>query len=146
MPTTQTDSTLRMPHGFIRPATIARVAWRLAALLVAAGCQASAPSSRELRCASPAPLTGRPDARAPGYIVLFHDSVDANVETTRLAAHYGFSPRNVYNTVVRGFAAEMTPATLAAVRCERSVQSIGHNGVLGHATGRVRAKIPSPAA
>ena len=77
--------------------------------------------------------------------MLFHDSLDANAETARLAARYGFATRNVYDTLVRGFTAEMSPSTLAALRCEPSVRSVDYNGVLGHANRQPPSTLTPPA-
>src|SRR5918999_4237604 len=72
-------------------------------------------------CDSPAPLVGIWDARAPRYIVVFHDTIDVTPEIDRLAARYGFQPRHVYEHVLGGFSAVLTPQTLASLRCEPSV-------------------------
>ena len=79
-------------------------------------------------CADPAPLRGQPDSRAPGYIVVFKDNVAARPETNRLATAYGFTPRHIYEFALQGFSAELTPAVVAVVRCEASVQSVEHDG------------------
>jgi hypothetical protein len=72
-------------------------------------------------CLSPAPVSGEFDPRAPGFIVVFDSGVDASVETPRLAGLYEFTPRHVFTHALQGFSAELTPATLAAIRCETSV-------------------------
>lgn len=79
-------------------------------------------------CADPAPLEGQSDARAPGYIVVFEANVEARPETNRLAAVYGFTPRYIYEFALQGFSADLTPDVVAAVRCETTVQSVGHDG------------------
>jgi hypothetical protein len=79
-------------------------------------------------CADPAPLGGEPDARAPGFIVVFEDNVEARPETNRLAEVYGFTPRYIYEFALQGFAADLTPDVVAAVRCEATVQSVSHDG------------------
>ena len=78
-------------------------------------------------CDSPAPLLGQFDPRASGYIVDLRDGVDAAQETDRLAARYGFAPRHVYTYVLGGFSADLTPAVVAAVRCEASVNNVEFN-------------------
>lgn len=80
-------------------------------------------------CPRPAPLAGRPHPAAPGYIVVYHDSVDALAETARLAGRYGVSPRHLYRTAVRGFSAELEPEVLQALRCEPSVNWVEHIAV-----------------
>jgi peptidase inhibitor I9 len=78
-------------------------------------------------CASPAPLFGTPDPRVPGYIVVFHDSVDGGQETARLAAEYGFEPTHVYRFALQGFSAELQPSVVAEVRCEPTVTLVEHD-------------------
>jgi len=75
-------------------------------------------------CIRPAPLVGRFDPRAPGYIVDLSNGVDVAVETARLGEKYGFTARWVYTAVLGGFSAELTPQAVAGLRCERTVQSI----------------------
>jgi hypothetical protein len=70
---------------------------------------------------------GRFDPRAPGYIVAYHDSVDAQLETARLAAAYGFIPTHVYQFAIRGFSADLTPAVVAEVRCKATVRMVEHD-------------------
>ena len=81
-------------------------------------------------CSSPAPLLGHFDRRAPGFIVVFDSGVDASAEVRRLADLYGFTPRHVYTHALQGFSAELTPATLAAIRCETSVNYASFDGVV----------------
>ena len=91
------------------------------------GCQdATAPKSHTFKllqpsCSSPAPVLGRFDPDAPGFIVVFKGGVDAAQETPRLASLYGFTPRFIYTHALQGFSAQLTPSALAAVRCESSV-------------------------
>ena len=75
-------------------------------------------------CESPAALLGEFDPAAPGYIVVYREGVDAAGETDRLAMKYGFQPRFVYTHVLGGFSAELTPQTVAAVRCEATVDYV----------------------
>jgi hypothetical protein len=81
-------------------------------------------------CADSAPLLGTPDPAAPGYIVRFRDSVDAQAEASRLAARYGFVIRFVYQAAIKGFSADLSPATVTALRCEPSVAYIEYDGVV----------------
>lgn len=81
-------------------------------------------------CVDPAPLLGSADPRAPGYIVVFHDSLDARVETARLAARYDFVPSHVYEFALRGFSAQLSTPVVAEVRCEASVSYVEHDGVV----------------
>jgi hypothetical protein len=63
----------------------------------------------------------------PGYIVVFHDSVDGAQETARLAAEYGFEPTHVYRYALQGFSANLQPSVVAKVRCEPSVELVEHD-------------------
>lgn len=86
-------------------------------------------------CPDPAPVRGMYDPRAPGYIVVFHDSVDASVETARLAETYGFTPRHVYESALRGFSAVLSPEAVAGVRCQATVDYLEYNGIVSIASG-----------
>jgi hypothetical protein len=97
--------------------------------LTAVGCrEVSAPNSD--RCAQPAPLLGRYDPAAPGFIVQYRDGIDAVSETSRLASRYDFTPTYVYTAALHGFAAPLTPDVVASLRCESSVASVEHDGVV----------------
>lgn len=80
-------------------------------------------------CASPAPLLGQFDPGAPDYIVVFHDTVDAQTETAQLATQYSFTPSHVYVAALRGFSAALPPATVADLRCETSVAYLEYDQV-----------------
>ena len=96
-------------------------------VVLMSGCQeATAPVGG---CANPAPLEGGADPPAPGYIVVFHADVAPVAETERLAAKYDFTPRHVYEAALKGFAAELSDAALAGVRCEATVDYVEHDGV-----------------
>jgi hypothetical protein len=71
-----------------------------------------------------------PDSRAPEYIVVFHSTVDAEQEAARLAAAYGFHPRYVWAAALEGFSAELTPETVAEIRCEPAVDYVEHDQVI----------------
>jgi hypothetical protein len=76
-------------------------------------------------CADPAPITNSHDPTVQGYIVSFRDGTDAAVESARLAEVHGFSLRHVFaSPSLRGFSADMSPSSLAAVRCEERVESV----------------------
>jgi hypothetical protein len=79
-------------------------------------------------CDSPAPLTGIWSADAPRYIVVFRDTIDVTTEVDRLAARYDFQPLHVYEHVLGGFSAALTPQALANLRCEPSVSYVRHVG------------------
>jgi hypothetical protein len=81
-------------------------------------------------CSTPAPLLGRADPKAGGYIVQFRDGVAVQPEVDRLAAKYKFTARHVYQSALRGFSAELTVATLAGIRCEASVVSVEYDGTV----------------
>jgi hypothetical protein len=102
--------------------------------MLATGCGSDtnpvAPSPVQPSCTAPAPLLGVPNPAAPGYIVLFYDNVDAVAETQRLAAKHAFAPTYVYQSAIKGFAAQLRPEVVAALRCEPSVASIEYNSVV----------------
>jgi hypothetical protein len=79
-------------------------------------------------CGSPAPLEGIWSAAAPRYIVVLQDTIDVRTEVDRLAELYGFEPRHVWEHVLRGFSAELTPEALANLRCEPSISYVRHVG------------------
>lgn len=86
-------------------------------------------SAGAAQCSQPAALTGTPDSRTAGkYIVVFRDGTDAAGTTRRLAQKYGFEPRHVYEHALQGFAAPLTDAQLAGVRCEAEVKYVSHDG------------------
>lgn len=100
----------------------------LVSLAASAGLSTASRAQRPA-CPALAPLAGRPHPAAPGYIVVYHDSVDALAETARLAGRYDVSPRHLYRTAPPGFSAELEPEVLQALRCEPSVKWVEHNGV-----------------
>lgn len=77
-----------------------------------------------------APLHGRADAAAPGYIVVFIDGTDPDAVTDELAAAHGFTPRHVFRHALLGFAAELSDDALAAVRRHPAVKYVEHEGVV----------------
>lgn len=81
-------------------------------------------------CLRPAPLLGSYDPAAPGFIVVYRNGVDAVAETKVLAAKYQFTPTSVWTAALQGFAAEMSPQAVAAVRCEPSVLDVEHNALV----------------
>ncbi|HEX5724247.1 MAG TPA: protease inhibitor I9 family protein [Longimicrobiaceae bacterium] len=44
-----------------------------------------------------------------------------------LAREHGFTPSHVYESALLGFAARLTPAALAAVRCHPAVKYVEHD-------------------
>jgi hypothetical protein len=114
----------------------------LLALFLSVGCDNdSSPASPnepiQPACANPVPLSGKYDPRAPGYIVVYHADVNAAQETTRLAALYAFTPRSVWTSALQGFAADLTPEVVAAVRCEATVDYVEYDALVqGNAPAR----------
>lgn len=83
----------------------------------------------EPACEDPAPLEGEHDPAAPGYIVQFHDGVDAHATAAELAEKYGFTVDTVYDAALLGFfTPDATPEMVAGLRCEESVELVEHNG------------------
>lgn len=77
----------------------------------------------------PAPLHGKPDAAAAGYIVVYHDGTDPDAVTDELSAAHGFTPRHVFRHALLGFAAELAADALEAVRRHPAVKYVEHEGV-----------------
>ncbi len=83
------------------------------------------------QCSQPAPLIGTPDPRVAGqYIVVFHDGADPAGTTVRLAQKYGFQPAHVYQHALSGFAATLSDAAVASIRCESETRHVSHDGVI----------------
>lgn len=101
-----------------------------AAAAFGAGCAADSEAPQALVCISPAPLAGRFDARAPGYVVRFRAGVDPQTESARLADNYMFTPSHVF-LVIPGFAAEFDDDVREQLRCEPSIRDISFNAVVG---------------
>ena len=76
-------------------------------------------------CSNPAPLHLAP-VPSHGWIVIFDDGVDPFAATAVLEAKYGFKAGTVY--AFGGFFSDLTPATVAALRCEADVHVIEQNG------------------
>ncbi len=75
-------------------------------------------------CASPAPLALAKEAALPTYVVQYRrDTVDDEGTTDALAARYGFEVAARLG-ILTGVSAELSPSTVAALRCERAVSAI----------------------
>jgi hypothetical protein len=98
--------------------------------LAAAACAGNLLPPDDPPCASPAPLQGAPDPRAPGFIVVFRDGTDVDATVGRLTARYAFQTKHVYRSALLGFAADLTPVQLAGVRCEAEVKYVEHDGAM----------------
>jgi len=79
------------------------------------------------RCASPAPLQGYFDPRAPGYIVVFNADTDVDRALAMLQARYDFRPNRVYGSALLGFSALLSADTVEAIRCESVVKYVAYN-------------------
>lgn len=86
-----------------------------------------APDDAVPPCPNPAPLHGEPDAEAPAVIVVFRDGVPHHSAARALAARVGFHPQQVYESVLPGFVAELSPAQLALVRCDPDVAYVEYD-------------------
>ena len=88
-------------------------------------------------CDDPAPISNSYDPKASGYLVIFHVGTDARQESSRLAQVHGFTPRHVFAAEsLQGFSAELSPAALAALRCDKSVNYVEFNLSTSIAEGR----------
>jgi hypothetical protein len=77
-----------------------------------------------------APLHGRADPAAPGYIVVFVDGTNADAVAEELAGAHGFTPRHVFRNALLGFAAELSDDALVAIRRHPAVKYVEHEGVV----------------
>jgi hypothetical protein len=115
-----------MPMNSLRPALVATA---LAGSLIT-GCAADDPSTPPApACDAPAPLTGRFDARAPDYFVVYRDGVDTAAETDRLSRQYGLTPLIVYQ-VIPAFVASFSDEVREQLRCEPSVSYLEYDGIV----------------
>ena len=73
-----------------------------------------------------APLRRAAVGRVPdSFIVAYDDATsDPDATTERLAAKYGFAMSYRYRYALKGFAAILSPAAVAALRCEAGVAYI----------------------
>lgn len=79
-------------------------------------------------CAEPAPLQlARPGYEAEGWIVLFHEGVNAAQAVAELSSRLPITPTRIYQDAFAGFVADLGPETIAALRCEPTVQYIQQN-------------------
>lgn len=77
-------------------------------------------------CENPAPLEGKYDSAAPGYIVMFKKVPDPTAETVRLASLYGFKIDTFLQTIY-AFSAKLSPGVVAKLRCDPSIKMIERN-------------------
>lgn len=96
----------------------------------AAAVHPAARAAYAVRCLQPAPLRGSYTPAAPGVIVTFHPGTAVEAEVTRLSAAYAFTPRFVYTHALEGFSADVPATTIAALRCESSVEAVEWNAVV----------------
>jgi hypothetical protein len=81
-------------------------------------------------CSAPAPLLfGLAGYEAEGWIVVFHPGTNAAQVAAELSARLGFTITSLYEELP-GFLAEMTPETIAALRCEPSVSYVQQNQLI----------------
>lgn len=103
----------------------------LGCMLAAAACTESPvePGAEVVkpRCVTPAPLTGTYDSKAPGYIVVFRDGTTVSAEVNRLSARLQFAPTYVFESGLLGFAAQLSGASVAALRCDAVVAYVERN-------------------
>ena len=99
----------------------------LAGTIYIAGC-ATDPEILEPPCSSPAVLDGNYHQSTPGYLVSVQDSVtDIEALVHELAAKHAFKPDSIMSTVKIFSVKELTPGTLAALRCEPTIGAISFN-------------------
>lgn len=77
-----------------------------------------------------APLHGKADPAAPGYIVVFVDGTPADDVADELAAAHGFTPTHVFRNALLGFSARLSADALDAVRRHPAVKYVEHEAVV----------------
>ena len=78
---------------------------------------------------TPVTVTGKADPRAPGYILLFENNVDAKTEVARLEKAFAFKATHIYSMPgFQGFAATLSAEVVEKLRWELTVKSIEHDG------------------
>ncbi|HEX7705367.1 MAG TPA: hypothetical protein VF701_02815 [Thermoanaerobaculia bacterium] len=80
-------------------------------------------------CATPATLHLTPFDQ-DGWIVVYHAGTPVPSTTAYLAEKYGFTPRSIYEHAMQAFSADLTPETVAALRCEPLVKVIHANAII----------------
>ena len=76
---------------------------------------------------APAPLHGVADPESSSYIVVFVDGTAPDAVVDALAEEHGFVPKHVFRNALQGFAAELEPAALDAVRRHPAVKYVEHD-------------------
>ena len=86
-------------------------------------CSAAAPSAT---CEHPAPIMGKWDAAAPGYVVAVRNDTDLETVLTRLARKCNFKLLRL--RVIHGFmVSSLSDEVLEQLRCEEVVEWIEHD-------------------
>jgi hypothetical protein len=81
----------------------------------------------EPNCGAPAPIF-LADVPAEGWIIIFHDEVDAAVAAVHFGQKYGFTIRTLYEHAFKGFSSvDVSPAAIAGLRCESQVKVVQQN-------------------
>jgi hypothetical protein len=102
--------------------------------LLAIGCGESPTAPIGPECSSPVTVVRYPNSIPDIYIVLLVDGVDVAKITGILPDRHGFQIRHVYDAVLGGFSAVVSPGQLQALRCDtfvkeiHEVQSVGGGG------------------
>ncbi len=78
-------------------------------------------------CKNPVDLNGQFDPKAPGYIVVFNDNIDAKEEVERLKSIYALQVSHIYDSALNGFSASMSDDTREKLRCEKTIKYIQYD-------------------
>ena len=117
-------------HGVYAYATMIRSDSGDADFITATGVQIDESEAVVMpQCANPAPLHLAP-LPAGGWIVMFVPGTDPVARTAQLATELGFTPSYVYEAAFSGFTANLTQATIAALRCAPAVERIEQNALV----------------
>ena len=88
-----------------------------------------AAESKSAKRSATAPIQGAADPRTHVYLVGVEGSFDAEKETARLEAEYGFKAAYTYKNVMHGFAATLSDDQVERLRWEPSIQYLRHDSI-----------------
>jgi putative salt-induced outer membrane protein YdiY len=81
------------------------------------------------QCQAPAKIDGPWDERGAGYFIAFKGTTNFRDAAAALALRYHLVVQNYYLPLHAVLVADLPAATVAALRCEPSVDYISYNGV-----------------
>lgn len=89
---------------------------------------AAEPALLSPTCKNPAPLKGKWDPQAPGYIIVYKNGLaDPAKATANIASKHGLTVDHDLASVGMFFTRKMTPQQLAKLRCESQIAFIEYD-------------------